>query len=110
VRAAIKIVSANEGLREQLRELSSFAAERLQPLGFQFHGTQILPLVLGENSRVMRLAAALQERGFDIRGIRPPTVPEGTERLRVSITCNVDRDAIAAMTDALAEELWRLNP
>jgi 8-amino-7-oxononanoate synthase len=49
----------------------------------------ILPLVLGEDARAMAVAAALQTRGgFDVRGIRPPTVPEGTARLRIVITRN----------------------
>jgi 8-amino-7-oxononanoate synthase len=52
----------------------------------------------------MALAAALQARGFDIRGIRPPTVPSGTARLRVSLTNNVDQRDVRAMLDALTEE------
>ena len=52
----------------------------------------------------MTLAAALQARGFDIRGIRPPTVPAGTARLRISLTNNVDENDVRAMLAALAEE------
>lgn len=40
--------------------------------------SQILPYVVRENARAMRLASALQARGFDIRGMRPPTGPAGT--------------------------------
>jgi 8-amino-7-oxononanoate synthase len=53
----------------------------------------------------MMLAAALRARGFDVRGIRPPTVPAGTARLRISITLNVDEQAITDLFAALAEEL-----
>jgi len=45
----------------------------------------------------------MQTRGFDIRGIRPPTVPAGTARLRISLTNNVREDDVRAMLDALAE-------
>jgi 8-amino-7-oxononanoate synthase len=63
-----------------------------------------VPYVVGDNARAMALAAALQVRGFDIRGIRPPTVPAGTARLRISLTNNVGEDDVRAMLDALVEE------
>ncbi|TIY01768.1 MAG: 8-amino-7-oxononanoate synthase, partial [Mesorhizobium sp.] len=53
----------------------------------------------------LAVAAALQARGFDIRGIRPPTVPEGTSRLRISLTLHVDENEISAMVEALVEVL-----
>jgi 8-amino-7-oxononanoate synthase len=46
----------------------------------------------------------MQARGFDIRGIRPPTVPAGTARLRISLTNNVGESDVRAMLDALSEE------
>lgn len=62
-------------------------------------------MIVGDNGRAMALAAALQARGFDVRGVRPPTVPEGTARLRVSLTLNVDEAAVTTLADALAEEM-----
>ena len=53
----------------------------------------------------MAVAAALQARGFDLRGIRPPTVPEGTARLRISLTLNVNQADVSGMVEALVEEL-----
>src|SRR3546814_5635912 len=55
----------------------------------------------------MRVAGALQANGLDVRGIRPPTVPAGTARLRISITLNVDEAAIDRLDAALAEALAR---
>jgi 8-amino-7-oxononanoate synthase len=68
-------------------------------------GTQILPVIIGDNSRTVRIAERMQARGFDIRAIRPPTVPVGTARLRITITLNVDKPAIARMMDGLAEAM-----
>jgi 8-amino-7-oxononanoate synthase len=71
----------------------------LGPLGASVSGTQVMPLILGEDARTMAVAARLQQAGFDIRGIRPPTVPAGTSRLRISLTLNAtpaDVDALAA--------------
>lgn len=67
--------------------------------------TQIVPYIVGDNARAMQLASALQARGFDIRGIRPPTVPVGMARLRICVTLNVGEDDVRAMLDALAEEM-----
>jgi 8-amino-7-oxononanoate synthase len=67
--------------------------------------SQIVPIVLGSDRRAMAVAAGLQTRGFDVRGVRPPTVPEGTARLRISLTLNVDETAIIGLFAALADEL-----
>ena len=72
--------------------------------GWLLFGSQILPFIVGDNARAMALAAAMQARGFDIRGIRPPTVPAGTARLRISLTNNVGESDVRAMLEALAEE------
>jgi len=47
----------------------------------------------------------VQAAGYDVRGIRPPTVPEGTSRLRMSITLNIALDDIVGLTRAISEAL-----
>ena len=70
-------------------------------LGIAATGSPILPVVLGRDARAMSVAAALQAQGFDIRGIRPPTVPVGTARLRVSLTLNAGLTDVEGLVDAL---------
>lgn len=73
-----------------------------QRFGMTPSGSQIQPINIGSNARAVQIAQTLQEQGFDIRAIRPPTVAEGTARLRLSITLNVDQHQIARMLDCLA--------
>ncbi len=105
VRQAIEIVANEPERQARLHAVVRHAAERLVPLGIPASGTQILPVIIGDNERTMRIAAHLRDAGFDIRGIRPPTVAQGTARLRIAITLNVDEGNIDDMADALAQAM-----
>jgi 8-amino-7-oxononanoate synthase len=103
VREALRIVADEPWRRTRLEELINFAGEQLRSrLGVTPSGSQIVPVMIGDNARSLRIAARLRDGGFDVRAIRPPTVPEGTARLRISITLNVDESQIAAMIELLA--------
>ncbi|CAN5656638.1 8-amino-7-oxononanoate synthase [soil metagenome] len=101
VRESLRILADEPERRTRLAALIAFAERALAPCGIAATGAQILPLIVGEDAPTMALAAALQAAGFDIRGIRPPTVPTGTARLRISLTLNVDEADITALADAL---------
>ncbi|ENN85310.1 8-amino-7-oxononanoate synthase [Rhizobium freirei PRF 81] len=106
VREALAILADEPQRRETLHNLVAFANSQFaERLGLAGTGTQILPVIIGENGRTMLVAERMRASGFDIRAIRPPTVPAGTARLRITITTNVDRPTIAAMVDRLAELL-----
>ena len=64
-------------------------------------------MILGDDRRAVALAAALQARGHDIRAIRPPTVPEGTARLRIALTLHVTREDLDALFADLQTEMAR---
>ena len=57
----------------------------------------IVPVILGENDRAVAVAAALQQAGFDVRAIRPPTVPPGTARLRISVNVSLSEDILDSL-------------
>ncbi|HEY0291494.1 MAG TPA: 8-amino-7-oxononanoate synthase [Hansschlegelia sp.] len=105
VREALRIVEDEPERREALAALVAFAGGRLQRLGVAVSGSQIQPVILGLNARAAEMAGRLQAAGFDCRAIRPPTVPEGTARLRISLTLNVDEPTVAALIDAIGEGL-----
>jgi 8-amino-7-oxononanoate synthase len=105
VQEALSILGDEPERRQRLTGLIAFAHREIAAShGWRCSGSQIMPFIVGDNARAMRLAEALQARGFDIRGIRPPTVPAGTARLRISLTNNVGEDDVRAMLDAVAEE------
>ncbi|WP_439360448.1 aminotransferase class I/II-fold pyridoxal phosphate-dependent enzyme [Bradyrhizobium sp. DASA03007] len=90
---------------EDLVAIVAFTHREIRARGLHSpSNSQIVPYIVGENARAMQLASRLQARGFDIRGIRPPTVPAGTARLRISLTLNVREGDVCAMLDALSEE------
>lgn len=90
VRAALSALEQDPGLQARaharIRSAHEAARRHLHLEGF---ASQILPILVGEDARAMDWAQSLQAAGFDLRGIRPPTVPRGTARLRVSITGHV---------------------
>lgn len=105
VREALRILADEPERRAALHDRIALAGERLARHGVLANGTPIMPLILHDNGRTMRAAEALQARGHDIRGIRPPTVPVGAARLRLSITLNVEDADILALDEALQEVL-----
>ncbi|WP_024927607.1 MULTISPECIES: 8-amino-7-oxononanoate synthase [unclassified Mesorhizobium] len=108
---ALAILRDEPERRERLAALVAFAGREIKArCAIAPSGSQILPVIVGDNARAMALADALQARGFDVRGIRPPTVPEGTARLRISLTLNVEQADVAAMIEALAQEWERMAP
>lgn len=105
VREAIRILVDEPQRREAMQSLVAHAERVLAPHGAMPSGSQILPLILHEDARTMAVASALQAKGFDVRGIRPPTVPQGTSRLRISLTLNATPEDVDALGLALGEAL-----
>jgi 8-amino-7-oxononanoate synthase len=100
---ALKILKEEPQRRDALAYLVAYASRELQSrCGLTPSGSQILPVIIGDDLTTMQIAARLRERGFDVRGVRPPTVPAGTARLRISLSLNVDERAIAGLFDELA--------
>ncbi|MFS8037008.1 aminotransferase class I/II-fold pyridoxal phosphate-dependent enzyme [Xanthobacter sp. AM11] len=105
VRAALPIAAAAQERRARLMARIGRARQRLAAIGLPATPSQIQKVMLGADRRATAAAAALQARGFDVRAIRPPTVPEGTARLRLALTLNVADATFDALMDALGDIL-----
>ncbi len=102
---ALRIMANEPARRARLWDRVATAERVLAPYGVAATGSQILPLILGDAARTMHVAGAIQAAGFDVRGIRPPTVPEGTSRLRISLTLNATAADIEALSEVMKEAL-----
>jgi 8-amino-7-oxononanoate synthase len=109
VRHALGLLRTEPGRRERLHALIGLAHRAFESrCARSGPGSQIIPCIVGGDHAATALAARMQERGYDIRAIRPPTVPEGTARLRISLTLHVGEAEIEAMFEVLGAELEAL--
>ncbi|MDP1853139.1 MAG: 8-amino-7-oxononanoate synthase [Candidatus Omnitrophota bacterium] len=85
--AALDIIEGDCLLRDKLREKIKFFRDNLRSFGFSVSNdpTPIIPLLIGDAGRAMEFSRRLFEEGVFVQGIRPPTVPKGSSRLRITI-------------------------
>ncbi|HPG88093.1 MAG TPA: 8-amino-7-oxononanoate synthase [Hyphomicrobium sp.] len=104
VRAALELLQREpQRCTELHRKIALVARELHVKTAHSTSGTHIQPIIIGNDVAAVALADALKARGFDIRAIRPPTVPEGTARLRLTVTLNASDDDIRALIDSIVE-------
>jgi 8-amino-7-oxononanoate synthase len=107
IRAAIELVREADEKRAHLAAIAGELRKKLAAAGVDCGAsvTQIVPVTLGGNEAALRVAARLQEEGFAVRAIRPPTVPEGTSRIRFSLTAAISMEDINRLAGATAAAL-----
>ena len=103
IREAVAIVRTERWRCERLRELIRYFKEgaRLLGLSLKPSDTAIQPLILGDTAAALHAAKQLQARGVYVAPIRPPTVPRGTARLRISLTAAHTHDQVDRLLEAL---------
>ncbi len=107
VRAALRLATAMDAEREYLAVLADRLREKVRELNLDPRASisQIVPLMCGENEAALQLADSLQASGFAVRAIRPPTVPQGTARLRFSLTARVTYSDVDQLANAIAQHI-----
>ena len=105
--AALDVLEAEPGRRARLDALSLRMKAGLEALGFPMKDVvaPIFPVVLGEEARALEASRLLRERGYLVKAIRPPTVPRGTSRLRVSLTASHTPGQVDGFLAALRDVL-----
>ena len=104
---SLKIINGEEGnaLRKHLNELTDYFRKEARNLPGNVillpSSTSIQPLIIGDNKRLMEISVFLKSKGILCGAIRPPTVPAGTARLRITITAAHDRNDITRLLQTL---------
>ena len=97
----LRLLPSMQMRRKHLTALGSALRNQLTEKGLSCPSeSQIVPWLIGASADAMRQAEALQRHGFYLLPVRPPTVPEGTSRIRISLT--------AALTDEEMEQLKKV--
>jgi 8-amino-7-oxononanoate synthase len=104
--ASIELVEEEPYRRLELLESAGYFRRALEEGGFNVRSSsQIIPLIIGENQKAVDFARALQEKGYWVLPIRPPTVPPNEARLRFSLTYYHDRRIL----DRLIESVYAIG-
>jgi 8-amino-7-oxononanoate synthase len=101
---ALRRVRADDAGRRALHANAQRFRALLAERGIAAPGTEfVVPIILGDDTRAVTVATKLRERGFDVRAIRPPSVPQDTARLRISIHADHTPADLAELAAALCE-------
>jgi 8-amino-7-oxononanoate synthase len=103
-RAALRLVRGEPWRRERLRALIARFRSGVEQHGLPLAGsaTPIQPVILGSAAAALTASRRLRDAGFWVAAIRPPTVPEGSARLRITLSAAHADDEVDALVDALA--------
>jgi 8-amino-7-oxononanoate synthase len=108
---ALRIAEVEPWRREAVRARARRLRERLRAGGRDVSGSMdghIVPVRVGDPAKTMRAVAALRERGFLVGGIRPPTVPPGTSRLRLSVSALHPEELVDSLAANVLDVLRRV--
>jgi 8-amino-7-oxononanoate synthase len=103
-RTSLRLVREEAWRRDKLRSLVQRFQTGAGQLGIALHGasTPIQPILVHESARAVEVSTALAERGILVQAIRPPTVPEGQARLRVTFSASHEESDVDQLLDALS--------
>ena len=109
--ASLDLVEGEPQRRAALRECAASLRVRLLAAGIPVApGTShVVPVLIGGNDAAVAVADAMQADGFDVRAVRPPSVPPGTARLRLSVNINLTEDVIERCVASLASACQKVS-
>ena len=109
--AALRLITEQPELIDKLRRNTSFMRDGLTAAGLQVADgiTPIIPVIVGKADLALQLSEELRHSGLIITAIRPPTVPEGKSRLRITVSAAHEQTELAAAIDKIAETVNKIK-
>ncbi len=104
IKQSLELIKDGDHLRQKLFSNINLITKLLS-LPKKELSSPIIPIIIGDSEQALSIAQKMRDQGFDIRAIRPPTVPKGTSRLRLSIHATEDEESLKNMAEALKEFL-----
>jgi len=103
--ASFDIIEKDSSYKEKLWDRVNYLKKKIQPLDFDTLGseTQIIPIMIGDARMAVDISNRLYSAGIFLSAIRPPTVPKGTSRLRMTVTAMHSKDDIDHLASKLKE-------
>lgn len=106
----IRIATEQPELRKRTLNAAARMRLRLSELGIELEGFgHIIPWIIGDARRAVRIASLIRAQGIDVRAVRPPSVPEGTARLRLTVTALHDDKHIDEAVEAIKRVLQEVS-
>ncbi|MBF0215691.1 MAG: 8-amino-7-oxononanoate synthase [Candidatus Omnitrophica bacterium] len=105
---ALDLIRNEPSRRHVLVSNAGYLRDKLKSVGIEAKGgTQIIPVVVKDSAKALRISEKLRENGYWGTAIRPPTVPENTSRIRISVTYNHTKEMLGDLAQILYDEMCR---
>lgn len=103
--ASLQLIQQGEELRDHLNQLIKQFRQGAEQIGLELMDspTAIQPIMVGDEAKALRMSQQLEEKGLFVTAIRPPTVPAGSARLRVTLTAAHTAEQVNQLLDALEQ-------
>ena len=100
---ALEIIQAEPDRRKRLQDNAEYLRHSFKAMGLNIGDstTQIIPVILGESTKALEVSKKLFEQGYFVSAIRPPTVPPGTARLRISVQSDHTKQQLEGLVATL---------
>ena len=101
---SMQLIEQNPKVRDSLHNNTSYFREKLAHFKVEVRGeSPIIPIIIGDSLKAMEVAEKMQHKGYDVRAVRPPTVPEGSSRLRVVIHSSHNKKDLKSLAYELGQ-------